>query len=274
MSSDNQTIPPNNGQEKADLSPTDSGWIVISKKLLKWQWFHKPNMVQLWIYFLLRANWHQSKWEGLTIERGQVVTGLKRIRKDTGLSIQSIRTCIERLKSTGEITIKSTNKYSIITIRNYNQYQDKPGAQQHADQHADQQTNNKRTTTSNNNNNKNTNTKAAPPPFFEESFPYPSPDSLLLLTALDLQKLRAEVPEVELSFICGQISIWAEKSINRKYFGRWKGEEVNKILEWRTRAMQYGKVFFTDPKEGPGFYFESYVERVLKIQQEARQHGN
>ena len=39
------------------------------------------------------------------------------------MSEQSIRTSIEHLKSTNEITIKSTNKFSIITIENWGKYQ-------------------------------------------------------------------------------------------------------------------------------------------------------
>ena len=77
-----------------------------------------------------------------------MVTGLDRLSKDTGLSIQSIRTSIIKLKSTGEITVKSTNKFSIITVCNFNEYQKQDCHDQQANQQASQQTTNKRLTTS------------------------------------------------------------------------------------------------------------------------------
>lgn len=82
-----------------------------------------PNMYHLFSHLILLANHEDKKWQGMTIKRGQLITGRKILSEETGISEQSIRTCIERLKSTSEITIKSTNKYSIITICNYEEYQ-------------------------------------------------------------------------------------------------------------------------------------------------------
>ena len=84
-------------------------------------------MVHLFLHLLLNANHEDGSWEGIIIKRGQLVIGRKKISSDTGISEQSVRTCIDRLKSTNEITIKSTNKYSIITIINYESYQKTSG---------------------------------------------------------------------------------------------------------------------------------------------------
>jgi hypothetical protein len=99
------------------------GFIKLSRKLLKWQWIEDPKMVSLWIHLLLMANHKETKWNGITVKRGQSITGLHSLSKSTGISIRSLRTCLTKLKSTGELTIKSTNKYSIITICNYDNYQ-------------------------------------------------------------------------------------------------------------------------------------------------------
>ena len=42
----------------------------------------------------------------------------------TGLSVQNVRTSLNKLKSTHEITSKTTNKYTYITINNFNDYQE------------------------------------------------------------------------------------------------------------------------------------------------------
>lgn len=100
-----------------------NGWIKLHKKFLEWGWYKEPFMVQLFIHLLLLANFEDKEWKGINIKRGQVITGRYSLSENTGISAQSIRTCLKKLKSTSEITIKSTNKYSIITIVKYNDYQ-------------------------------------------------------------------------------------------------------------------------------------------------------
>ena len=99
------------------------GWISLHRKFLSWEWFDKPEMVQLFIWLLLNANYTDKKWQGQIIKRGQILTTTPKIMEALRLSEQQTRTCIGRLKSTGEITCKSTNKYTIITICNYDRYQ-------------------------------------------------------------------------------------------------------------------------------------------------------
>ena len=70
------------------------------------------------------ANWTDSDWQGMTIKRGQLVTGRKALAAQTGLSEQTVRTSLNHLKSTNEITIIPTNKFSVITIVNYGKFQD------------------------------------------------------------------------------------------------------------------------------------------------------
>lgn len=100
------------------------GWITLHRKFLTWEWFDKPEMVQLFIWLLLNANYADKKWQGQVIKRGQILTTTPKIMEALRLTEQQTRTCIGRLKSTGEITCKSTNKYTIITICNYDRYQD------------------------------------------------------------------------------------------------------------------------------------------------------
>ncbi|NNF85107.1 MAG: hypothetical protein HKM26_01045 [Winogradskyella sp.] len=40
-----------------------------------------------------------------------------------GLSVQSIRTALSKLKETGYIKIKTTNRFTLITVVNYDEYQ-------------------------------------------------------------------------------------------------------------------------------------------------------
>lgn len=72
---------------------------------------------------LLKANWKDGKFEGKIIPRGSFVSSYPALEKETQLTNREIRTAIDHLKTTGELTVKKTNRYSIFTITNYNNYQ-------------------------------------------------------------------------------------------------------------------------------------------------------
>jgi hypothetical protein len=64
--------------------------------------------------------------QGVLLNPGQFLFGRKRASNDTGLSEQTIRTAIKMLKNNHQIDVKPTNKYSIITIINWDLYQPEP----------------------------------------------------------------------------------------------------------------------------------------------------
>jgi len=105
----------------------NEGWIIIWRKLKDNAFYTQPLTLALWIHLLLSAN-HRDKEiifnrKPLLIKRGQLVTGLYSLSKQTGISIQSLRTALDTLKSTGSITRQVTSKFSIISILRYEDYQ-------------------------------------------------------------------------------------------------------------------------------------------------------
>jgi len=98
-------------------------YVILYRKLRQWEWYQDSQMVHLFIHLLLSANRYPGNWKGIDLETGQLITGLQSLRRDTGISTQSLRTCLNRLKSTGEVTIQSTNRYSLITVCKYHDYQ-------------------------------------------------------------------------------------------------------------------------------------------------------
>jgi hypothetical protein len=88
---------------------------------------------KLWVLFTwLIANVTHKKMKYMAGNQmiellpGQIVTGRKRLAEELGMSPQQIRTCFGLLVKLGISTIKSTNKYSIITIINWDTYQAEP----------------------------------------------------------------------------------------------------------------------------------------------------
>lgn len=123
-----------------------NGWIKLHRKILDWEWFTSPSTLQLFIYLLLRANKEDKKWRGILIKRGQLVTSVATISEETKLSTQQVRTSLNRLKSTNEITSKTTNRFTLVTVCKYESYQLFEDTEQQTKQQALQQTNNKQIT--------------------------------------------------------------------------------------------------------------------------------
>lgn len=100
-------------------------WIKLYRKICDWGWYHEPNMVHLYVYFMLKAKLVVGN--NGTSEAWQLNTTLRLLTKATGISEKSIRTCLARLQRTGEISYLPgvSHKQSIITICNYDSYQKK-----------------------------------------------------------------------------------------------------------------------------------------------------
>ncbi len=99
------------------------GWIKLHRQILEWEWSDCPKTFCLFIHLLLKANFEPSKYHGYEIPVGSLVFGRKAFSSSTGLSEQKIRTSLNRLEKSNEVTIKITNKFSIISMVNWKKYQ-------------------------------------------------------------------------------------------------------------------------------------------------------
>ena len=99
------------------------GFICLHRQILRWEWYQDPNTFRLFVHILLRANYADGQFGTETIRRGELVTSLPKLASETQQTIQQVRTALEHLKSTGEITDRKTNRYRVITIVKYNDYQ-------------------------------------------------------------------------------------------------------------------------------------------------------
>lgn len=100
-----------------------NGYIKLYRKLTEWGWYKDVNTKAVFLHLLLTANYKETEYMGMTIYPGQTVIGRKALAKTLGLSERNIRTSLNRLKSTNEVTIKTTNKFSVVTIVNWESYQ-------------------------------------------------------------------------------------------------------------------------------------------------------
>lgn len=98
-------------------------YIKLNRKILEWEWYSNINTSRLFIHMLLKANWKEGRFQGHTVPRGSFVSSIKKLSEETELTEREIRTAIAHLKMTGELSSKSTSKYTVFTVINYNSYQ-------------------------------------------------------------------------------------------------------------------------------------------------------
>lgn len=99
------------------------GFIKIDKKILEWEWYKDEHTKNFFFHCLLKANWKEGRFKGITIERGQFIASLPVLSDELFLTVNELRTAIKHLKTTGEITVKKYPKFSVFTVVNYDLYQ-------------------------------------------------------------------------------------------------------------------------------------------------------
>ncbi len=103
------------------------GWIKLHRKLLDNPIFDKPELLQLFIYCLLKAN-HEPQniiFNGQEIEilAGQFITGRAVMAKDLGQKPITTYKRLKILKNIEILNIESNNRFTLVTVVNYGMYQ-------------------------------------------------------------------------------------------------------------------------------------------------------
>ena len=98
-------------------------FVKLYRKILGWEWYTDVPTKTLFIHLLIVANRYPSRWRGQEIKAGQKITSLANLAEETGLTLQQTRTALRKLEKNGELSIKSTNKFTLITVENYTEYQ-------------------------------------------------------------------------------------------------------------------------------------------------------
>jgi hypothetical protein len=100
-----------------------SGWIKIHRQIIDWEWFTDTTTFRVFLQLLLKANHKEKKYRGMLLKVGTIITSREILAFETRLSVQQIRTALDKLKSTNEITIKTSSQGTIIEVVNYAKYQ-------------------------------------------------------------------------------------------------------------------------------------------------------
>ena len=131
-----------------------TSFIILDRKILDWQWYQNPRIFRVFLHCLLKANWKDKKWMGKEIKRGSFVTSQLKLSKELGLDRSAIQRSLKALESEQCLVSKTSNKFTTITICNYDSYQSIKNVDEHQ-MSTKRASNEHQMSTTNNNNNKN-----------------------------------------------------------------------------------------------------------------------
>ena len=111
----------------------DGGFIKLYRGIQDCSFKRDPERFALWVHMLLEASHKpfQTILGGKTVELmpGQFVSGLRDLEKETGVSFQRVRSCIEFFEREGMILRDTSSRAgTVFTVLKYESYQGKNGA--------------------------------------------------------------------------------------------------------------------------------------------------
>lgn len=133
----------------------NEGWIKLYRSTRESSVWKNPIVFFVWTWCLLKASRQTINFpfgnKDMSLLPGEFVTGRNRATDELpGVSEQSYRSAIKYLKSTNRITTKSTNKFTIVSICKWEEYQGEVTSKVTSNLTNDQPASNQQVTTNNN----------------------------------------------------------------------------------------------------------------------------
>jgi hypothetical protein len=106
-----------------------NGFITIHRKIMDTSFYWDSYAVHMAVHLLLSAN-HEDRevsfnGQSVMVPRGSLITGRYTLAEDTGMPPSTVRNKLELLRKVGFLDIKPNNRFSLISICKYSDYQDK-----------------------------------------------------------------------------------------------------------------------------------------------------
>lgn len=104
-----------------------SGWISLHRKLLDNPIFQKPELLQLFIYCLLKANHEENEFifgsDLVKVKKGEFITGRFEMASDLKQKPRTTYDRLLKLEKLGYLSLKSNNKNTFVKVLKYCDYQ-------------------------------------------------------------------------------------------------------------------------------------------------------
>ncbi|MCI8411963.1 MAG: hypothetical protein HFJ40_05995 [Clostridia bacterium] len=105
----------------------DKSWIKLYRKILESPIFENEKALKVWIWCLVKATHKEREQlvgkQIVHLEKGQFVTGRKKASEELKMKDRTVYDYFKLLKELHMISIKSNNKFSIVTVEKWEDYQ-------------------------------------------------------------------------------------------------------------------------------------------------------
>jgi len=105
----------------------NNGWVCLHRRLLEHPRFQDGDWLKIWIYLLMEATHKERRaifnGKTITLKAGQLITGRYKIARNTGVNSASVYRILQTLKIEHQIEQQTSNKSSLITLKNWTIYQ-------------------------------------------------------------------------------------------------------------------------------------------------------
>lgn len=105
----------------------DNSWVKLYRKLLQSPIFENEKALKIWIWCLLKASYKDREQlvglQVVNLKSGQFIFGRKKASEELRMTESIIYKYIKLLEDLQMISIESNNKFSIVTVEKWEDYQ-------------------------------------------------------------------------------------------------------------------------------------------------------
>lgn len=94
----------------------ENGYVKLPREIVGRSWFGDGTTLKVYVYLLCGAAFKDIEREGYTIRKGQYITSVNKLSETCRQSVRQTRTALTHLEKTKDIAIRTTSKFSIITV--------------------------------------------------------------------------------------------------------------------------------------------------------------
>ncbi len=95
-----------------------TGWVKLPRDFLDFEYYKDAQTKGIYIHLLLTAEYSPRRLHGVELAAGEALTTVKELAAKTGASKSQTRTALTRLQRANKIAIRTTNKFTVITLIN------------------------------------------------------------------------------------------------------------------------------------------------------------
>lgn len=132
-----------------------AGWLKLHRSITSSDVFKNPNVLKFWIWALCKASHVDAEqlvgFQKVLLQRGQFIFGRDKAAQELRMNSSSVYKYLKFFENEKMLSVKSNNKFSVVTIVNWDFYQ--------GDAVQEEQQNNNKITTKKQQNNTNKNVK-------------------------------------------------------------------------------------------------------------------